>query len=575
VTTPFWFVLFALIAYAVAYLAYGRWYDRTVWRPDAKRTTPGHMYTDGVEFFPVSKYVLWGYQFKSVAALGPILGPFIALQYGWAPALIWIILGNFFIGWLQDYGSIMVSLRNQGRSFGPITYEFTGNAGRNTLLGFILFYLLIISATFIYFIATFWNIFPGTFAATLGIVLAGVIAGQMLYKARMNVGITTLVAFAVMIVAIVAPAYLEPLRVTKNFLGAWTVTFWALMAGVLLYLAAILPLPTFIQPVNYVSFFPAFLGVILILVGALASPATGVTLQQPAWIGFWPAKAPGPMWPLLFVAIACGAISGWHSLVGSSTTSKQLDVETDAFPVGAGAMLSEGLVALASLAAYMVLAPKDTALGSVGAWVNGALLLTGKFLGGSGPVLQTYFGVVLVIYAITVQALVTRFWRLVSQEVFGQGGLAILGQKHVSTIVGLVLAILFATTGSWNNLWLYFGGSNQLLAGLALMLITIHLARVKERTVYTLIPALFMILTTLSALAWQTYVFSKAFLGITKTLVQPPLGKIAWAAKSLDGLFVLVGVILFVLGVRMAWLTVGSYRQAFSGVAGPTVAADD
>lgn len=574
-TTPFWFVLFALIAYAIAYGAYGRWYDRTVWKPDANRTTPGHMYTDGVEFFPVSKYVLWGYQFKSVAALGPILGPFIALQYGWVPALLWIIFGNFFIGWLQDYGSIMLSLRNQGRSFGPITYEFTGNAGRSTLLGFILFYLLIISATFIYFIATFWNIFPGTFAATVGLIITGVIAGQLLYKRHMNVGAVTLIALVLLAIFIVAPAKLTFLQTAKNFLGPWTMTFWALVVGVVLYMAAILPLPSFIQPINYVSFFPAFLGVILILVGALLSPFTHVTLQQPAWLGFWPAKAQGPMWPILFTAIACGAISGWHSLVGSSTTSKQLDVETDAFPVGAGAMLSEGLVALASLAAYMVLAPKDTSLGSIGAWVAGALALTGKFLGGPGPVLQTYFGVVLVIYAITVQALVTRFWRLVSQEVFGQGSFAILGEKHVSTIVGLLIAILFAVSGSWNNLWLYFGGSNQLLAGLALMLITIYLARAKAPTAYTFIPAIFMIITTLAALAWQTYVFSKAFLGITKTLVAAPLNAYAGVAKTMDGIFVLVGLVLFVLGIRMAWLTIASYSKAKAQPSAHAVAGDD
>src|SRR5215469_14954061 len=141
---PMYFVILALIAYGVAYFIYGKWYDRRVWQPDVRRTTPAHMYTDGVEYFPVSRAVLWGYQFKSVAALGPILGPFIALTYGWLPALIWIILGNFFIGWLQDYGAIMVSVRNEGRSFGPISYEFTGAGGRNTLLGFILIYLLVV-----------------------------------------------------------------------------------------------------------------------------------------------------------------------------------------------------------------------------------------------------------------------------------------------------------------------------------------------------------------------------------------------------------------------------------------------
>src|SRR6266498_1651976 len=141
--TPFLWVVIAIGLYGVAYWGYGRWVDRNVWRSDAKRTTPAHMYTDGVEYFPVSKYVLWGYQFKSVAALGPVLGPFIAIQFGWLPALLWIVVGNFFIGWLQDYGAIMVSVRNEGRSFGPISHILAGPEARTTLLGFLLFYLFI------------------------------------------------------------------------------------------------------------------------------------------------------------------------------------------------------------------------------------------------------------------------------------------------------------------------------------------------------------------------------------------------------------------------------------------------
>lgn len=556
--TPFWFVVAALVAYGLAYFLYGRWYDRTVWKPDPKKTTPAHMYMDGVEFFPASRYVLWGYQFKSVAALGPILGPFIALQYGWLPALLWIIFGNFFIGWVQDYGAIMVSVRNQGRSFGPIAYEFTGASGRNTLLGFILFYLLMISATFIFFIARFWNTLPGTFAGTVGVIITGVIVGQLMYKARLNVGWTTLIAVVLVALSVLLGLYL-PMPV--NAFGAWSVAFWAAVASVFLYVASILPLPTLIQPMNFVSFFPTFLAVILIIIGALLSPVFHIPLQQPAWKGFW-SPASGPMWPMMFLAIACGAISGWHSLVGSSTTAKQLDLETDAHPVGAGAMLGEGLLALASLASYMVLTPDQTKV-NVTAWVAGAEKLTMGFLGGQAavPVLQTYFGVALVLFAITVQSLVTRFWRLVSAEIFGQGPLSVLGQKHVATFLGLVIAWLFAVSGSWNNLWLYFGGSNQLLAGLALMLITIHLARVKERTGVTFWPAMFMMVTTILGLIYQTYVFLKAVV-TQKTLVQPPLNQVHWAATTLDAIFTVVGVVLVVLGLRMAWMTLSSYQKA-------------
>lgn len=574
--TPFWFVVLALVGYGVAYWVYGKWFDRTIWRPDPNRTTPAHMYTDGVEYFPVSRYVLWGYQYKSVAALGPILGPFIALQFGWLPALVWIILGNFFIGWLQDYGAIMLSVRNQGRSFGPITYEFTGAAGRSTLLGFILFYLIIISATFIFLISRFWNVFPGAFAATLGILVTGVIAGQLMYKVRMGVGLTTLIAFALMALSFwigAQPWAQITLSLGQN--GSLNLLVWSIVCALFLYLASVLPLPTFIQPINYVSFFPAFLSVIFILIGALITPVTGVALAQPVFTNFWGAAGNTPLWPIMFVAIACGAISGWHSLVGSSTTAKQLDVETDAHPVGAGAMLSEGLLALASLAAYMVLSPdkiKELGSNSVASWVFGSTLLTKPFLGWMGQVgMQVFFATVLVIFAITVQALVTRFWRLVSQEVFGE---SILGQKHVATIVGLAIPLLFANTGAWNNLWLYFGGSNQLMAGLALMLITIHLARARVPSIFTLIPALFMIITTLAALAWQTYDFYLAVV-TGKTKVQGPWNQYKIFATTMDTIFIGVGVVLVVLGFRMAWMTLRSYQRASGAGAAPSVATGD
>ena len=571
--TPALFVILALIAYGIAYFWYSRWYDRTVWAPDEGRTTPAHMLMDGVEYFPVSRYVLWGYQFKSVAALGPILGPFIAVQYGWLPALIWIIVGNFFIGWLQDYSSIMVSVRNEGRSFGPITYDFMGASGRTTLLWFVILYLLIISATFIFFIATFFNIFPGVFWATMGVLVTGVIVGRLLYRLRWNVGLVTLLALIGVALSIVIATNVPVFHVAKGFLGDNTILFWAIVTAVILYLGSVLPLPTFIQPINYVSFFPAIVAIILILISAVITPFTNIPLQQAAFKTAYPSLAVGPIWPILFVAIACGAISGWHSLVGSSSTSKQLDVETDARPVGGGAMLTEGLLALASLAAYMVLSSKDTALGSVGAWVQGATTLVNPWLGGLGaPLLATFFGLVLVIYALTVQALVTRFWRLVSAELAGDGQFQVLGQKHVATVIGLVIPVAFAINGSWWNLWLYFGASNQLLAGLALMIVSIHLARTKRDTRPSVIPATFMIITTLSALVWEIWVFVHAVITSTPlvtagtTFAQPGFKNVALV---FNGIFVIFGLLLLYFGLRMAYASYGAYFRFRRGEAPP------
>lgn len=566
--TPFLWVVATIAIYVVAYLGYGKWVDRKVWKVDAKRTTPAHMYMDGVEFFPVSRYVLWGYQFKSVAALGPILGPFIGIAFGWVPALLWIIAGNFFIGWLQDYGALMLSVRKEGRSFGPITYEFTGAKGRRNLLAFVLFYLIIISATFIALIATFWNAFGGTtFVPTIGVMLAGVLCGQLLYKVKMNVFAVTAIGLVLVVVSIWLGLQIP---IVLHF-GAWNVVVWALICAAILYFAAVLPTPTFIQPTNYLAFYPAYAAIVLLLVGALISPFTNVPLAEPAFVGVWAASI-GPIWPILFVAIACGAISGWHSLVSSSSSSKQLDIETDALPVGGGAMLSEGLLALASLAAYSVVAGLNPLGSSPTAWVAGSQLLVEPLVGGkaAAAVLATFFGLVLIIYAITVQALVTRFFRLVAGETWSEGRFRALGNKHVSTVFGLGVSWLFAVTGSWWALWLYFGGANQLLAGLAIMLIAIYLAKSRSRTNSYLIPGIFMVVTTLAALVYETYTFVNAFVqyvlfnnaGPLGSQTKPPVSSYPIAALAIDAVFVGVGVALFLVGLSMAIRLFRSYSQS-------------
>ncbi len=582
--TPFLWVVATIALYVVAYWGYGKWIDRNVWRSDAKKATPAHMYMDGVEYFPVSRYVLWGYQFKSVAALGPILGPFIGITFGWLPALLWIIGGNFFIGWLQDYGSMMLSVRKEGRSFGPITYEFTGAKGRTNLLAFVLFYLIIISATFIALIASFWNAFPGTFVATLGILLAGLLCGQLLYRIKMNVFAVTGIGLALVVLSI----YLGVLFPISLPWGAWNLPVWAFICAIILYAAAVLPTPMFIQPTNYLAFYPAYAAIILILVGAVITPFTNTTIQMPAGpFLFDPQGILGPIWPILFVAIACGAISGWHSLVSSSSSSKQLDIETDALPVGGGAMLSEGLLALASLIAYMVLAPSFfVGRTNVTAWVQGAVVLTTPMLGGlTAAVLRTFFGLVLIIYALTVQALVTRFFRLVAGETWGESRFRALGNKHVSTVVGLGVPWGFAVSGSWWALWLYFGGANQLLAGLAIMLITIHLARVRAPTRYSLIPGVFMVVTTLSALVWQTGTFLYsvwAYIQKDNTWVLRNVrGPIATdpnlliVAVAINGIFVVVGAVLFAVGVSMAIRLFRSYSRSVAEARGKAPAAAD
>ncbi|RLI40529.1 carbon starvation protein A, partial [Candidatus Bathyarchaeota archaeon] len=145
---PIWFVILGIVIYALAYYIYARWYDRNVWEPDPKRATPAHMYMDGITFFPVGKWVLYGFQFKGIAGLGPILGPFIGLFYGWLPALLWLLVGNFFIGWIHDYSVLFLSVRNEGKTLGPLSYELISPRARKALIGFLFFYLILLIATF-------------------------------------------------------------------------------------------------------------------------------------------------------------------------------------------------------------------------------------------------------------------------------------------------------------------------------------------------------------------------------------------------------------------------------------------
>ncbi|RLG50918.1 MAG: carbon starvation protein A [Thermoproteota archaeon] len=552
---PIWFVILGVIVYGLAYFTYAKWYDKHVWEPDPKKPTPAHTYMDGITFFPVSKYVLYGFQFKGIAGLGPILGPFIALMYGWVPALIWILLGNFFIGWIHDYSSLMLSVRNEGKTMGPLSYELISPRARRALLGFLVFYLILILAVFMVLCSLFFKVYPASVLAMIFLVLGGVVSGALLYKAKMGVGTSTLVGIIIIIIGIILGVQV-PIKHPS-------LALWMVFTSIILFIAAVTPLMWVTQPVVYVASFPAIFGILLLFIGALASPATGVRIEQPGYLGFM-AKA-GPMWPLLTVSIACGAISGWHSLISTSGSASQLDVETDALPVGGGAMLTEGLLALMSLAAYMVLTPGEIKeLGGV-KWtclVHGAKKLIVPITGGE-PYIEAFYGLWLELYALTIAMIVIRFlWLTFGEITAGVPPLrVIIGNKWGGSIIGLLVAGAFAYTGAWINLWLLFGGSNQLLAGLALILVTIYLAKVKKPTIYTLAPAAFMIVTCEAALLWE----AKDFFLKMGQLVKPPMKAGTLAAKALNFIFGVVGIVLFILGLLVAIDAIKAYRKAKAG----------
>lgn len=570
-----YFVLLGIIVYLAAYYIYARWFDRNIVRPDPKKPTPAHMYMDGIEFFPTNRYVLYGFQFKGIAGLGPILGPFVALAYGWLPALLWILLGNFFIGWIHDYSTIVLTVRNDGKTLGPLTYEYIGSRARNALIGFLLFYLILITAVFVFLCAVFFQSYPVSVLPVLFTVIAGIISGLLVYKFRVHIAVATVIGIIITAIGIVTGIFV-PVSVDAIFGKDGAFIFWMFVVCLYCFIGAVTPLLWYTQPVVYLASFPCIFGIVLLILGALVSPLTGVELGQPAAkVEYWfsPHDLPleawvGPIWPILTVSIACGAISGWHSLVGTSGSGRQIDVETDMLPVGAGAMLTEGLLALSSLAAYMVLLPEEVVAVKWVSLVAGAKKLVAPILGGmevAGAFIEAFFAMWLELYAITIQMLVTRFFRLAMAEATAPvPALKVtIGNKYVASALGLLIGAIFAWTGAWVDLWMLFGGSNQLLAGLALLLATLYYIRERGVGIYTLGPGIFMVVTCEAALIWEAFKLFYAVV-IEKPIAKGLLATPEWkgVAMGLNAIFGIVGIILFILGLIVIVDWIRSYRKA-------------
>ncbi|MBI5291841.1 MAG: carbon starvation protein A [Chloroflexi bacterium] len=565
-------VIAAVVVIYLAYNFYAKRIDRDVIQANDKKATPAKMYMDGVDFMPASRNVLYGYHFKSIAAAGPIVGVITAANlWGWLPAILWLLIGVSFIGWASDYSAIMVSVRNDGNSMSAIAHKLIAPRTRTILFVFIFFYLLLVAGAFVGILAAILAARPDVPFGILMLALMGLLAGQMLYKMKMNLVTVT----AIVVIVTLAAMVLGPLGQTKDAngklvqgpVGQATVAlnnavnavtgnaslysvvdptnadpripapgadgkrastavynadtgeiktmpsylFWALFLLVFSYLGANLPIWRFAQPVNYIGFWITLLTILLSAVGAVLAPLTGIKDASGAAIGAFalPAlkdmgfalkagAAWQPIWPMLFVTIACGAISGWHALFGSVGTARQLEYETDALPVGGGAMFSENTLALLSLVAVSI-AGAGGGGGRFAAGV-GKLVFAGTF-----GALPEAFGTALgfgafVVIVLTVVQLVFRVMRVTLTEWVGEAVPAVKNM-HVSTIISMVLTLALVLSGTWVYLWQLFGASNQLMAALSLLLVTVWLKSEKRNPAYALWPMLFMYITTLAATA--------------------------------------------------------------------------
>jgi len=534
------FVFWAVIV-VVGYFLYSKWIDATVFQADPKRATPAKMYMDGVDFMPANKNILYGFQLNSIAGAAPIIGPIIALQWGWLPAMLWLGLGVLFIGWVQDYTSCMMSVRSDGDTFGALSYRLISPRARLILLTFVYFYLLLIAAAFGDVISKLLSTNATLPFPMLVTVAVSLLVGQMIYKWRVNILVTTLVAVVAIFVGIGLGAYI-PIP------GSFTVMLIAML--IFGYFSSVLPVWRFIQPFNYASVYVVYGGIIAGVIGLLIAHKP-ITL--PAYTSF--SIGMGPLWPLLFVTVACGAISGWHSLVSSTGTSRQIENEMDVRPVAGGAMFAEFTIAIIAVvicataftdsSQYIATALKNPA----GVFTTG-LANAMAFLGIPASYGTAFGGSMILILALTVVNLVFRFMKVATAELLGEQ-IGVAKNPHVATIVAAILAFILIETGTFTHVWVLFGGSNQLMAGLALLLVTLFLASKAKSYTFVAIPMLFMYITTIAALIYKS----------VELLGQVFMGKVAGTVLIGNLIAGVIGVVLVICALILAWDGYKAFRK--------------
>jgi carbon starvation protein len=511
-------VLVLIVGFIVAFVGYrfyAKYVDSKIIKADPKKATPAKLYMDGVEFMPTSKNILFGYQFKSIAGAAPIIGPIIAIQWGWLPALVWILLGAFFIGWVQDYSSAMMAMRHDGASFGGLSHKLISPRARVILLSFIYFYLLLIAGAFGNVVVSTAVALKAAPMAWLLLTIGGVLAGQMIYRWRKDIILTTVVC----VVIALAGIWLGTVAPSDALLGAGLANsraVWAVAAFVFCYFAAVLPIWRFALPINYVASYIVFLGLFFGIIGIFILHPD---FTLPAYTNF--SIGIGPIWPIMFVTIACGAISGWHSIVSSSGTARQLENELDARPVGGGVMFVEMMLAIFALIIAGTIYASPAEYGAAIVKGPGGIFAGGvsKFLGALGmpaALGRAYGSVMMIVLAITIMQLVIRFMRVATSELLSDVS-AVFRNPHVGTFVACILGMVLVLTGWWQYLWVLFGGANQLMASLALMLVTAWMMSEGKPAAWAFYPMIFMFITTIAALLYTSYsLLSKVLSGAVK-----------------------------------------------------------
>ena len=514
----------AFVGYLLAYRLYGRFVGKKIFALSNANKTPAVQMEDGQDYVPTRKGIIFGHHFTSIAGTGPIVGPALAVIWGWVPALIWVLVGTIVMGAVHDFGALVMSLRNQGKSISEITEKYINPRTRTIFFIIVFLELWIVVAIFGVIIAIVFSLYPqAVFPVWLEIPIA-LLLGWIVYKKGGNHVLFSILAVILMYVTVVIGAYL-PLAMPM-IAGIPAMGVWVIILLIYAFIASTLSVTTLLQPRDYINSHQLLIAMALLVVGILIAGFTGkMEVVAPA-VRAAPAGTP-PLWPMLFITIACGAISGFHSLVSSGTSSKQVKQEEDALFVGYGSMVFEGVLAVLVIIAVTAgigigYQSKDGAmLTGLAAWTEHYKSWAGAggignaaraFVQGSANMIAAIgipvkFGVVIIgvfvaSFAGTTLDTATRIQRYVVQELAGDIKIKFMQNRYAATAFAVITAgiLAFATGASGTGaliLWPLFGATNQCLASLALVAITLYLKRQGGvRYLVSGIPAAFMVVMT-------------------------------------------------------------------------------
>ena len=495
------------IAYALVYRFYARHLGSRIFQLDPAATTPAHAQRDGIDYVPCRRMVLFGHHYASIAGLAPMLGPAIAVIWGWLPGMLWVVLGTLFIGAVHDFSALVVSMRHRGMSIGKVAEDLIGRRAKGIFLLIILFLICLVMGVFVRTVAGLFtaDFYPESVLPTFSLMAIAMVIGWLVYRRGVSVVRLTVVGFFLMLVSIGVG-----LNVGKPDMGSDS---WILILLLYAFAASTLPVWSLLQPRDYLNSWLLYLG--------LGTAYVGLFVLNPQFaapaVDAHPADAP-PIFPFVFIVIACGAISGFHGLVSSGTTSKQIDKETDALPIGYGGMVGESILGLLAVLActagfrsaeswsehYASWGAASGLAEKMRAFIDGSATFLGA-LGIPMELAQAFIALVAVSFALTSLDSGTRLLRYNIEEISQSLRVPAMGQRYVASTLAVLLIGLFAFYEIEGQpvglaLWSLFGSTNQVLGALTLLAVSIYLRQKGRNYIYTFLPMAFMLTVTIIAM---------------------------------------------------------------------------